>query len=171
MSARRQDTVARGTASGGPDRRRRALFGGGALVVVVVGYFVLAATVPRWWAHRIGDAVGGSLATGLLLGLAFGILCTLLPLLVAWTGLRRRSSAKATAGWLALALLLALPNLWTLSVVVGNGSAAHAGQRTMDVEAPWFRGGTLVGAVTSVVVFAALVIRARRRRPTGKRTR
>ncbi|MFJ6935818.1 hypothetical protein [Streptomyces sp. NPDC101132] len=168
MSARQQGAVARGTAPGGPDRRRRALLGVGALAVVVVGYFVLAATVPRWWAHRIGDAVDGSLATGLLMGLAFGIFCTLLPLLVAWTGLRRRGSPKATAGWLALAVLLALPNLWTLSVVVGNGSAAHAGQRTMDVEAPWFRGGTLIGAIASVLLFAALVIRARR--PTGRRT-
>jgi uncharacterized membrane protein YccC len=43
--------------------------------------------------------------------------------------------------------------------VVGNGSAAHAGQRIMDVDAPAFRGATLVGAIIGAAL-AVLVIYA-----------
>lgn len=148
----------------GPDWGKRLLLGTVALAVLVAAYFLLAATIPRWWAQRVGDAVGGRLSTGLVIGLALGVSCTLLPLVVAWFGLRRRRSWKAVAGWLALAVLLALPNLWTLSVVVGRGSAAHAGQRVMDVNAPWFRGATLVGAIAGAVVFVGFLVFSRTRR-------
>ncbi|MFJ7585858.1 hypothetical protein ACIQZO_00365 [Streptomyces sp. NPDC097617] len=148
----------------GPDWRKRTLLGAGALAALVVAYFVLAATIARWWSQRVGSAVDGHLATGLLLGLLFGFACTLLPLMLAWIALRRRRSWKATAGWLAVALLLALPNLWTLSVVAGGGGAAHAGQRVMDVQAPWFRGATLAGAIAAVVAFGAFLYLDRRRR-------
>jgi hypothetical protein len=61
--------------------------------------------------------------------------------------------------------VLAAPNLLTLSVVLGAGNAAHAGERTFDVEAPGFRGSSLVGAVAAVlaVVMLALLLRSRRR--------
>ncbi|GAA2133548.1 hypothetical protein GCM10009760_09870 [Kitasatospora kazusensis] len=147
------------------DGRKRLLLGGGLLVVLVVVYLILAATIPRWWSQRVGDAVGGHLGTGLVLGLCIGISCTLLPLMVAWIGLRKRRTWKAVAAWLSLAVVLALPNLWTLGVVVGGGSGAHAGRRVMDVNAPWFRGASLVGAVIAAVAFAGflLVTRSRRR--------
>ncbi|HEY5854830.1 MAG TPA: hypothetical protein VIW24_12455, partial [Aldersonia sp.] len=64
------------------------------------------------------------------------------------------------------ALLVALPNLMTLSVVLGTNSAAHAGERVMDVEAPGFRAGSLWGAIIGVLVFALIcywVFRYRRR--------
>ncbi|GAA1180712.1 hypothetical protein F4556_006242 [Kitasatospora gansuensis] len=158
-----------GEPAAGPDWRKRLLLGGGALAVLVAAYFILAATIPRWWAQRVGDAVRGHLSTGLVIGLAIGVSCTLLPLVVAWIGLHKRRSWKAVVGWLSLAVLLALPNLWTLSVVVGRGSAAHAGQRVMDVNAPWFRGATLVGAITAVVVFVGVLIFSRTRR--GRRAK
>ncbi|MCX5193314.1 hypothetical protein OOK31_05320 [Streptomyces sp. NBC_00249] len=161
MPASDHDVTADGR---GPGRRRPVLLGGGALIVLVAAYFILAATIPRWWSQRVGAAVDGHLGTGLVLGLVFGIACTLLPLMVAWIGLHKRRSWKATAGWLALAVVLALPNLWTLSLVAGGGSASHAGQRVMDVEAPWFRGATLAGAITSVVAFAGFLVFARKRR-------
>ncbi|MER5642007.1 hypothetical protein ABT095_34360 [Kitasatospora sp. NPDC002227] len=145
------------------DWRKRLLLGGGLLVVVVAAYFVLAATIPRWWSQRIGDAVDGRLSTGLVLGLCLGVSCTLLPLMAAWVGLYRRRSWKVTLAWLALAVLLALPNLWTLGVVVGRGSGAHAGQRVMDVNAPWFRGATLAGVIVAVVAFAGFLVFTRRR--------
>ncbi|MFE9630672.1 hypothetical protein [Streptomyces sp. NPDC006463] len=68
-----------------------------------------------------------------------------------------------------MAVVLALANLWTLSVVVGAGGAAHAGQRVMDVEAPWFRGATPAGAIVSVVAFAGFVAYTRRRDRPDKR--
>ncbi|MFF2028266.1 hypothetical protein ACFVW2_41680, partial [Streptomyces sp. NPDC058171] len=41
----------------------------------------------------------------------------------------------------------------TLSVVLGGNSAAHAGERIMDVDAPGFRGASLAGAIIGVVLF------------------
>ena len=45
----------------------------------------------------------------------------------------------------------------TLSVVFGGNSAAHAGERIMDVEAPGFRGASLVGAIIVIPVFIGVV--------------
>ncbi len=53
--------------------------------------------------------------------------------------------------------MLAIPNLMTLGIVAGNGSAAHAGERILDVEGPGFRAATLIGAILAVV--AAIGIR------------
>jgi hypothetical protein len=51
-------------------------------------------------------------------------------------------------------------------VVLGNGGAAHAGQRIMDVDAPAFRGATLVGAIIGVAtaVFTLYALASRRKR-------
>ena len=38
-----------------------------ALIAMVLIYLAAAAYVPRWWAHRIADAVDGKLSTGTLL--------------------------------------------------------------------------------------------------------
>ncbi|MGF1425877.1 hypothetical protein [Kitasatospora sp. LaBMicrA B282] len=131
---------------------------GGVGVLLLVGlYFLLAATIPRWWSQQVGSAVHGRLSAGLVLGLLTGITCTLLPLLVLWFGLRRRRTWKVALAWIVAALVLALPNLWTLGVVAGSGSAAHAGQRTMDVNAPWFRGASLAGALVAAAVFAVML--------------
>ncbi|WP_045303115.1 hypothetical protein [Saccharothrix sp. ST-888] len=166
MRAGRADRVDRtGEREAWPIWRRRLLLGGGLLVLGVVAYFVWAATIPRWWSQRVGDMVNGHLGTGLLLGLVFGICFTLLPLLAAWAGLHRRRPWKAAVAWLVLAVVLALPNLWTLSVVVGSGSGAHAGQRVMDVKAPWFRGATLIGVIIAAAVFAGLLVFTRARWP------
>lgn len=151
-----------------PDWRRRLLLGGCSLAALIGLYFLWAATVPRWWAQQVGDSVHGRLSSGLVFGLLTGVTCTLLPLLVAWFGLRRRRSWKVSAAWVAVALVLALPNLWTLGVVVGDGNGAHAGQRTMDVNAPWFRGASLIGAVIGAAVFVALVWFTRRRQPKAQ---
>ena len=48
---------------------------------------------------------------------------------------------------LAVAVLLAVPNWLTLSVVAGNSKAAHAGERIFDVDAPGFRAATAIGAI------------------------
>jgi hypothetical protein len=57
-------------------------------------------------------------------------------------------------GWtLVVAALLATPNLLTLGVVLGSGGAAHAGERTLDVDAPGFRASSLIGAIAVLVAF------------------
>ncbi len=125
-----------------------------ALVVVVVLFlsaWFASAFVPRWWAHRVGDQVNGSFTNGTLWGLFYGIVFTFIPLVVVRQAARRRFTWKTRLGIAVIALLLALPNLMTLGIVLGNGNAAHAGQRILDVDAPAFRGASLVGALVAAV--------------------
>ncbi len=136
---------------------KRALLIGGVIVALIAAYFIGAATIPRWWAQRIGDQVDGSMAAGTGLGLFYGFVFTFLPLLVLSFALRRGRSWKFR-GWLvAAAIVLAIPNLMTLGIVLGDGSAAHAGERILDVDGPNFRAFTLVGAIIGAV--AALGVR------------
>ncbi len=148
----------------------RRLFIGGLLVLTAVVVFVIgAAFLPRWWAHRIGDQVNQSTASGIGIGLFYGSVFTFVPLVMLWLGFRRRRSWKVWLGVTVGAALLAIPNLLTLGIVVGSGDAAHAGERTLDVEAPYFRASTLIGAIGSaVLVLVLMYILWMRRR--GKRT-
>jgi hypothetical protein len=130
--------------------RRRLLVAAIVVGVVVVAGLIASATIPRWWAQRVGDQVDGSIVTGIFVGLFYGFVFTALPLLVLAAVLRWRRTWRAVAVAAALALLLAIPNLMTLGIVLGTGSAAHAGERIMDVEAPAFRGATLVGALIAL---------------------
>lgn len=141
-----------------------------ALAVVVVGVVVVLtiageAFLPRWWAQRIGDQVQGSIVAGILVGLFYGFVFTLLPLLLLWLAFAVFGSWRLRGAALAVALLLAAPNLLTLGIVLGSGSGAHAGDRVFDVEAPAFRGATLTGAVLAVACLAgAWYLLASRRR-------
>jgi hypothetical protein len=136
------------------------------LLVVLAGAFL-----PRWWSHRVGDEVDESITRGILVGLFLGFVFTFFPLLVAWFGVRRIRSSRGRVVVVLVAALLAAPNLLTLGIVVGAGSGAHAGDRTLDVEAPGFRGACLVGALVAAAVIAwpwwALRSRRRSRRATA----
>ncbi|HEU0247248.1 MAG TPA: hypothetical protein VFR38_09210 [Gaiellaceae bacterium] len=117
------------------------------LVALTLLALLGAAFLPRWWAQRVGDQVGGSITTGGLLGLFYGFVFTLLPLVVLWFAVRFLHTWRKRAVALGVAVLLAAPNLLTLGIVLGTGNGAHAGDRILDVEAPAFRGGTLGGAL------------------------
>ena len=142
---------------------RRALWAGGLVAVLVVAVLIASATVPRWWAHRIGDQVDGSLTQGTLLGLFYGFVFTLVPIAVVVLILRWRRTWRTVLLALFVAIVFALPNLMTLSIVVGRGNAAHAADRTLDVDAPAFRGGTLAGAILAglLIAFIAYLIVSR----------
>lgn len=144
--------------------RRLALLGIAVVVAVVVA-LVLSAVVPREWAQAVGGQADGGLLSGTGLGLFYGFVFTLLPLLVLWLVIRLRRSMRWWVGGLLVAVALAIPNLMTLSIVLGTGNAAHAGERILDVEAPGFRGGSLVGALVAAAVTAFVVytVQARRR--------
>lgn len=138
------------------------------LVVVVLAIVVLlagTAFLPRWWSHRVADQANGSFTSGIGLGLFYGFSFTLLALVVLWIGLRRISTWKGRLILVGVAVLVASPNLLTLGIVLGPGGGAHAGERTLDVEAPGFRSSSLIGAIVAVVVVAAvgLLLRSRRR--------
>ncbi|MFH5210757.1 permease [Antrihabitans sp. NCIMB 15449] len=145
-----------------------------AVVVLVIMYFILAAFIPRWWGIRIGEAADGTFTRGIGLGLLLGVVCTVAPLLLfllAGLSWKKRGGKFVAAISAIIALIIAIPNLMTLSIVVGSGDGAHSGARSLDTEAPGFRGGTLVGAIIGVLVFvlvAFLVVQFKRR---GKQLR
>jgi hypothetical protein len=127
------------------------------LVAVGVAYFFGTTVVPRWWAQRVGARVDSSLTAGGLYGLFIGFVFTLVPLVIARQAFRKVSMGKRGL-FLLVALVAAAPNLMTLSIVLGDGKAAHAGQRILDVEAPGFRAGSAWGAALAVVVAVGLFV-------------
>ncbi len=147
------------------DLSRRLLTWGAVFVGFLFVILVASAFIPRWWAHRVGDQANESMAGAIMLGLFYGFIFTVLPLLLIVWGIRRRRSGRAWLLILAGAALLALPNLFTLGIVVGPGSGAHAGDRTLDVEAPGFRGATLGGALLAggAIAFIWYLLSSRRR--------
>jgi hypothetical protein len=152
--------------------RRSILVLVAAIVIVLIVVFAYTA-LPRWWAQKAGDQVNGSLSTGLVLGFMYGFFGVILPLAVlafVYRFFRRRWLAWAIGGFTAL--VLAAPNLLTLWIAVGTGNAAHAGDRTLDVEAPWFRGGMLFGVIAAALVACYLgYVLVSRRRARGEATR
>jgi ABC-type arginine/histidine transport system permease subunit len=128
-----------------------------ALIVLVFLVVIAYTALPRWWAQTAGDQVGGSLSTGLVLGFMYGYFGTVLPagvLALVYRFSRHRWLAWVIGG--VTALVLAAPILLTLWIVVGTGSAAHAAERTLDVEAPWFRGGMLFGVIAAAITLLYL---------------
>ncbi|MGV9411464.1 permease [Nocardia sp. NPDC003693] len=146
-------------------------------LVLWVSYLILAAFIPRWWAQRIAESVSGSFAKGIWSGLLMGAVCTALPLfllLLAGTTWRKRGGPFIAGAAAVLALATAIPNLMTLTIVLGNSNAAHAGERILDVDAPGFRGAALAGAIGAAIVFlvvAFLVLRRRFRKNRAAKQR
>ncbi|WP_431970674.1 permease [Nocardia sp. bgisy134] len=152
---------------------RNRIIGGVVLVVVLfVTYLVLAAFIPRWWAQRIAEMVSGSFSKGIGWGFFFGAVCTIVPLLLLLFAVlmwRKRAGKFLAGAAVVLAVLLAIPNLMTLSIVLGNSSAAHAGERVLDVDAPAFRGACLAGAIIAALVFSGVVFFVVRRQMRRKK--
>ncbi len=154
-------------ASAGSERNlgRRIIFIVVAVAALAIAYVIGGAVVPRWWAQRISNIIDGRLLFGNLLGFSVAFAFTLAPMFVLAAGWRFKKSWKRALAFLIFAVLVAAPNLMTLGIVVGNGNAAHAGERILDVDGPGFRGGSLVGAIVGVVIGLGLLwlIGSRRR--------
>ena|SRR6478736_6763149 len=136
-----------------------------ALALALVVLLALSAFLPRWWSHRIGRQADGSFTNGIGLGLFYGFTFTLVALVVLLLGLRWIRGWKGRVILLGAALLVASPNLVTLGIVLGPGGGAHAGERTLDVEAPGFRASSLIGAIVAAltVLVVWLLLHSRRR--------
>ena len=151
--------------------RSRLILGAITVVALGIAWFVGATVIPRWWAQRLGNVVDGRLTFGSLLGFSIGFAFTLLPLFVLWLGWRFRQGWGRLAITVGVALLAAAPNLATLGIVLGNGNAAHAGERILDVDGPGIRGGSLIGAIIGVLVGAGLVFLVTSRRRNKNKAR
>ncbi|WP_378739571.1 permease [Nocardia brasiliensis] len=165
--------------STGPAWRSWLIGGLALLALLFIAYFILSAFIPRWWAQRVAEMVNGSFAKGIGWGLVFGGVCTVVPLFLLLFAVRvwgRRAGRFMAGAAVVVAALVAIPNLMTLTIVLGSSNAAHAGERILDVDAPAFRGATLAGALAAAAVFLAalfLVIMRwwRRRHPKKQATR
>ena len=139
----------------------------GALLTVLL-YFLLSALIPRWWSQAVARQVGGRISAGIVIGLLYGFVFTFLPLIVLAQARHRAFSWPAKAIIVLVAAALTAPNLMTLGIAVGNGPAARAGNRTLDVLAPAFRQATLwgvvLGAVAAVVAVTFSILWERRSR-------
>lgn len=174
MGEDRSKSVESGTEAGvthptapasGSSLKRKAIIGVSLIVLLGISWVVGAAVMPRWWSHRVGDVVDGRLAFGGMVGFGVGAAFTILPLLILRAGWKFRAGWKRWLKFVVFAFVAASPNLLTLGIVIGSSSAAHAAERTLDVEGGGFRGGTLLGCVAgSVLVFlVGLLMRSRRK--------
>lgn len=166
--------VARKPDVGAPSWVKRVVLAIVIVGVVYIAYLMSAAFFPRWWAQRIGDQVNGGATRGTLWGLFYGSVFTAIPLLVLFQ-IRHKFFSWTWRGIVAVvAIILAVPNWLTLSVVAGNSNAAHAGERIFDVEAPGFRAATLIGVIAGAAVaiaITALSMRLKARKTEVKRLR
>lgn len=148
-------------------RRALKILLGVALLIVLA--FLGAAFLPRWWAQRVGNQVDGGMTLGIILGLFYGFVFTVLPVLMARFAFRKRRPWRTWGVLGGLTLVLAGPNLLTLGIVIGTGNAAHAGERILDVDAPGFRGATLAGVILAAVVLGLAEYLLVSRRLAGRR--
>jgi hypothetical protein len=135
-----------------PNWQRRIAIAVGVVCFWILAGWIGAAFLPRWWAHRIADQTHGSFAAGITIGLFYGFVFTVIPFALILWGAWKRRSWKSWLLLVCVAILLAVPNLLTLGIVLGNGDAAHAGQRTLDVDSPGFRASSLIGGVVALVL-------------------
>lgn len=146
--------------------QRKLTIGVAVVVVAVALWLIGAAVIPEWWAHRVGNVTNERLSVGILYGLFIGFVFTVAPGLVLWVAFRSRRSGrswKTWAAWLVAAAVCAAPNLMTLGIVWGSGSAAHDGERILGTQANGFRLGSLIGAIAGGLAILGLMYLVRTR--------
>lgn len=131
--------------------------GAAALALLVVAFLVARSFLPVWWATRVTNQTQGSLSGGLLLGLSYGFLFTLVPLLIGWQARYKKVTWPWKTAILGLAVLTALPNLFTLGIYLNSSSAASKAQMMIDTSATWFPSWTLGGAIAAALLFIGIV--------------
>lgn len=129
-----------------------------AVLVAVAAYFILGAILPRWWSDVIAGQIRRDLGASVLVGMFYGFVFTFVPLLVAWQATRKAVSWPWKIAIVMVAVAIATPNLLTAGIAFGSTESAHAGQRTLSVDAGFFTTWTAISAVAAVVVFIAVTI-------------
>ncbi|MFK0002484.1 hypothetical protein [Paenarthrobacter sp. NPDC090522] len=129
-----------------------------ALLVAVAAYFVLGAILPRWWSDVIAGQIRRDLGASVLVGMFYGFVFTFVPLVIAWQATHKAVKWPLKIVILLVAVAVATPNLLTAGIVFGSNESAHAGQRTLSVDAGFFTTWTAISAVAAAVIFAAVTI-------------
>ena len=129
-----------------------------AVLVAVAAYFILGAVLPRWWSDVIAGQIRRDLGASVLVGMFYGFVFTFVPLLVAWQATRKAVSWPWKIAIVLVAVAIATPNLLTAGIAFGSTESAHAGQRTLSVDAGFFTTWTAISAVAAVVVFIGVTI-------------
>lgn len=146
----------------------------GLVVLAILAWRALIDTAPRWYSHRIGARIDGHRLRGLAWGLGIGGVFAFVPVLVLLATRRRFVSWTWKLILTGLAVALAVPNIVTLYIVLSSSAAAHQAQRTLDVDAPWFRAGSLIGAIAGgllALTMAATATLLRHRKKQVRRLR
>lgn len=138
--------------------------------LAVITYFILANFLPQWWAQRIAERVDGKFSSGIWVGFTLGFFSTLLPIVFICLAVVNRAKLKyvPTILFTILAVVAAIPNLLTLSIVLGHTSGSYRGQNILDVDGPAFRGAGMWGAVIAAVVGAIICYYIWRFRSRGR---
>lgn len=148
------------TASGESGRKPRwglrLGLGAAALALLVLLYFVVRLFMPVWWATRISDQTQGSLTSGIILGLVYGFVFTFVPLLIAWQARYKKVSWPWKAVIVLAAVLVAIPNLLTLSIYANSSAAAAKARNMIDISATWFPSWSIGGAITGLLLFIGI---------------
>ncbi|WP_231895480.1 hypothetical protein [Gordonia sp. 852002-50395_SCH5434458] len=166
-SAETQPTFSERLAKGA----RKFLFVAIAVAIAVIIYFILAAFLPRWWAEQIGRNVDGSMGRGIGSGLSIGFVCTFIPIsmLVLAVAFRGRMKNVVSILCVVIGVVVAIPNLLTLSIQLGDNNAAHVGKQILNVRAPGFRAASAWGVIIAVLVAILLSIFVVMYRRRGKK--
>lgn len=127
-----------------------------AVVLLAIVYLIVRLFLPVWWATNIGNQTQGSITSGIILGLVYGFVFTFVPLLVVWQARYKRVSWPWKTVIVMVAILLAIPNLLTLSIYANSSSAAAKARSMIDISATWFPSWSIGGAVAALVLFLGI---------------
>ena len=130
--------------------------GAAAVILLAIVYLVVRLFLPVWWATNIGNQTQGSLTSGIILGLVYGFVFTFVPLLVVWQARYKKVSWPWKAVIVVVAVLLAIPNLLTLSIYANSSSAAAKARSMIDISATYFPTWSIGGAVAALVLFVGI---------------
>lgn len=130
--------------------------GAAAVILLAIVYLVVRLFLPVWWATNIGNQTQGSITSGIILGLSYGFVFTFVPLLVVWQARYKKVSWPWKAVIVVIAVLLAIPNLLTLSIYANSSGAAAKARSMIDVSATWFPSWSMAGAGAALVLFLGI---------------
>lgn len=133
----------------------------GAVLLVVLLALFAAAFLPGWWAGLVARQVDGIGAAGILWGLTYGGLFTVIPLLIGWVAVRSSWHWRTRLIIGAIALLTMLPNLLTLAITLGPTEPTRQAGTVLRIAAPNFRMCTLIGVIVTLLVAGAVIFGVR----------